>query len=129
MEVSTRTSEGFPFDCIVCGKQMVVSACAPLGDTVCPHCGALVYSHLKQHSIVSDDEKMLADLGVLIETDDYGEVISAQLNGPRYSDSTIEMLASLKDIPRITLNNTAVTREGIERLRQLLPETSIEGIS
>jgi hypothetical protein len=129
METSTRTSEGFPFDCTVCGKQMIVSACTPLGDTVCPHCGALLYAHLKQIPIDSDDEKKLSDLGILIETDDYGEIISAQLNGPQYNDKTIEKLADLKDIPQIKLYNTALTRQGVDRLRKMLPQSSIEDVS
>jgi hypothetical protein len=129
MDTSTRTSEGFPFNCTVCGKQMIVSACTPLGDTVCPHCGALLYAHLKQIPIDSDDEKKLADLGILIETDDYGEIISAQLNGPRYNDKTIEKLAGLKDIPQIKLYNTALTRQGVDRLRRMLPQSSIEEVS
>jgi len=129
METSTRTSEGFPFNCTVCGKQMIVSSCAPLGDTVCPHCGALLYAHLKQLTIDSDDEKTLADLGIVVETDDYGEITSAQLNGPRYNDKTIEKLAGLKSIPQIRLNNTALTPQGVDRLRKLLPQSSIEEVS
>lgn len=108
---------------------MIVSACTPLGDNVCPHCGALLYAHLKQIPIDSDDEKKLSDLGILIETDDYGEIISAQLNGPQYNDKTIEKLADLKDIPQIKLYNTALTRQGVDRLRKMLPQSSIEDVS
>ncbi|MFN7333533.1 MAG: hypothetical protein ACK56W_18410 [Pirellula sp.] len=129
METSTRTSEGFPLICTVCGKQMIVSSCTPLGDTVCPHCGALLYAHLKEHPVDSDDEKKLADLGILVETDDYGEIISAQLNGPRYNDKTIEKLAGLKDIPLIKLYSTALTRQGVDRLRKMLPQARIEEVS
>ncbi|MEI7462382.1 MAG: hypothetical protein WCK15_23545 [Pirellula sp.] len=107
---------------------MIVSSCAPLGDTVCPHCGALLYAHLKQLPIDSDDEKKLADMGILVETDDYGEIISAQLNGPRYNDTTIEKLAGLKGIPQIKLHDTALTPQGVDRLRKLLPQSSIEEV-
>ncbi len=41
---------------------MIVSASTPLGDTVCPHCGAGVYVHWKRTTIDSDDEKKLADM-------------------------------------------------------------------
>jgi|GEM_PF-3011428 hypothetical protein len=101
----------------------------PLGDTVCPHCGVLLYAHLKEIPVVGDDEKKLADLGILVETDDCGEIISAQLNGPRFNDKSIEKLAGLKDIPQIQLYNTALTRQGIDRLRKMLPNTNIEEIS
>lgn len=108
---------------------MIVSSSAPLGDTVCPHCGALLYAHLKQIPIDSDDEKKLADLGILVETDDCGEIISAQLNGPRYNDNSIEKLVGLKDIPQIKLYNTSLTRQGVDRLRKMLPHSSIEEMS
>ncbi|AMV31252.1 hypothetical protein VN12_03975 [Pirellula sp. SH-Sr6A] len=108
---------------------MIVSSCTPLGDTVCPHCGAFLYAHLKELQIDSDDDKKLADLGILVETDDFGEIISAQMNGPRYNDKTIDKLAGLKDIPQIKLYNTALTRQGVERLRKMLPQSSIEEIS
>ena len=107
---------------------MIVSSCEPLGDTVCPHCGALLFAHLKQLPIDSDDEKKLADLGVLVDTDDYGEIISVQLNGPRYNDKTIEKLAGMKDIPHIKLHNTGLTPQGVDRLRKLLPQSSIEEV-
>jgi len=84
---------------------------------------------LKEHPVDSDDEKKLADLGILVETDDYGEIISAQLNGPRYNDKTIEKLAGLKDIPLIKLYSTALTRQGVDRLRKMLPQARIEEVS
>jgi hypothetical protein len=83
---------------------------------------------LKQIAIDSDDEKKLADLGILVETDDHGQVISAQLNGPRYNDKTIGKLAGLRDIPQIKLYNTALTRQGVERLRKMLPGSNIEEV-
>lgn len=107
---------------------MIVSPCTPLGDTVCPHCGALLYAHLKQLRVESDDEKKLADLGILVETDDYGEIISAQLNGPRYNDKTVEQLADLKEIPQIRLYKTALSQQGVERLRRLLPQSRIDEV-
>lgn len=107
---------------------MIVSSCTPLGDTVCPHCGALLYAHLKRLSVESDDEKKLADLGILVETDDYGEIISAQLNGPRYNDKTVEQLADLKEIPQIRLYKTALSQQGVERLRRLLPQSRIDEV-
>lgn len=128
MNTSTRTSEGFPHHCNVCGKQMIVSASTPLGDTVCPHCGAGVYVHWKHTTIDSDDEKKLADMGILVETDDCGEIVSVRLSGPRYNDKAIEKLSGLKDIPQIQLYKTALTQQGIDRLRKILPHSEIEEV-
>jgi|JI7StandDraft_1071085.scaffolds.fasta_scaffold34232_2 hypothetical protein len=43
---------------------MIVSSCTPLGDTVAPHCCALLYDHVKEPPIDSQDEKKLAQQGV-----------------------------------------------------------------
>lgn len=129
MNVSTRTSEGCPCNCPVCGKQMVVIMCQPLGDATCPHCGALVYPRLQHGQLAGDDERRLADLGVLIETDDQGNITVAELHGPRFNDTAIPTLAMLKDVPRIKLNKTGFTEQGVERLRSQLPETDIEEVS
>ncbi len=108
---------------------MIVTLCNPLGDAVCPHCGSMLYPHLSQRSIDDDDEKRLADLGILVETDDRGEVVVAQLNGPRFNDATVSKLASLRDIPLIKLCDTGLTPQGIERLRAVLPSSTVEETS
>lgn len=54
---------------------------------------------------------------------------SAQLNGSRHNDKSIEKLASLKDIRQVKLYNTDPTRQDIDRLRKMLPNSSIEEIS
>ena len=128
MEIATRTSEGSPSECALCGKQMIVAACFPIGDATCPHCGSLLYPQLKRDQPESDDEKKLADLGVLVETNDEGEITAAQLTGFRFDDKKIPELTSLQTIPTITLCNTGFTRAGIERLRQLLPNCTIEEV-
>lgn len=126
MDISTRTSEGIPSDCPVCGKQMIVSACTPLGDATCPHCGFLIYPSLPRNRVDGDDEKRLADLGIIVETNDQGEISIAELHGPRFNDKIVQKLANCKDIPIIKLFNTGLTSQGIEKLRELLPQTSIQ---
>lgn len=126
MEISTRTSEGLPSECTICGKQMIVSACSPLGDAICPHCGSLIFPRLQRDRIDGDNEKRLADMGILVETNDQGEITVAELHGPKFNDRTVRNLANFKDIPVIKLFNTGFSPRGIERLRELLPQTSIE---
>jgi hypothetical protein len=125
MDISTRTSEGIPSECPLCGKQVIVSVCDPIGDAVCPHCGSLLYPTL-QRGALTDDEKKLAHLGILIETNDQGEIISAELHGPTFNDRIVHKLAECRDIPLIKLYNTGFTPQGIERLRKLLPQSTIE---
>lgn len=47
MTISSRTPEGSPHRCWICGGLAVTEPSEPLGDSVCPRCGALL-------SVVSD---------------------------------------------------------------------------
>jgi acyl carrier protein len=40
--VSSRTPEGSPGRCPVCGHEVLVEVSQPLGDAPCPHCGTLL---------------------------------------------------------------------------------------
>ena len=40
MTISTRTPEGDPLKCVVCGKEHLVLSSNPSGDSVCPTCGS-----------------------------------------------------------------------------------------
>lgn len=43
MNPPTRTPEGQPHRCPVCGKQVVIEPSQPAGDAPCPHCGSLLW--------------------------------------------------------------------------------------
>lgn len=42
MTVSSRTPEGEPHRCAICGELAFTEPSQPLGDSVCPRCGALL---------------------------------------------------------------------------------------
>lgn len=126
MDTATRTTEGYPDICPVCGKRMSVNPSDPFGDAVCPHCGVLIYSELSSGDLVPDDLRQLSRLGVQVETDDQGEITRVQFNGPKYDDRTILQIAKLKDVPVIDIRNTGITAQGADRLRALLPDAIIE---
>ncbi len=46
VEASSRTPEGQPSHCPVCGKDLRVDPSRPPGDAPCPHCGSLVWFDL-----------------------------------------------------------------------------------
>lgn len=73
-----------------------------------------------------DHERRLADLGIIVETNDVGEITVAELHGPRFNDNIIMKLGQCSDIPTIKLFGTGFTPQGIARLKELLPRTSIE---
>ncbi len=43
MSISSRTPEGTPGRCPLCGAELAVEFAAPAGDAVCPQCGCLVW--------------------------------------------------------------------------------------
>jgi acyl carrier protein len=40
--VSSRTPEGEPHQCPICGELVATEPSAPLGDSTCPQCGSLL---------------------------------------------------------------------------------------
>jgi acyl carrier protein len=40
--ISSRTPEGSPGRCPVCGREVRLEVSEPLGDAPCPHCGTLL---------------------------------------------------------------------------------------
>src|SRR5262245_8986474 len=126
MDSATRTTEGLPSRCPVCGKRMSIAPGEPLGDAVCPHCGSLFVLPGQQPLHVPDDLCRLAELGAIVETDDEGEVTRIQFHGPNYNDDSVAALANLKGIPIIDIRDTSITPEGADQLRALLPDAVIE---
>jgi len=123
---ATRSTEGLPSKCPVCGKRMSVSPGEPLGDIMCPHCGVLFCPERPTASDVPDDLQRLKELGVTVETDDEGEITRVVFNGHSYSDRSIRGIAKLKGVPIIDVRNTRISPAGADRLRLLLPDAQIE---
>jgi acyl carrier protein len=43
MSISSRTPEGFPNRCPICGAEFVLEPSQPTGDAPCPQCGQLLW--------------------------------------------------------------------------------------
>jgi len=125
MNLSSRTTEGLPNECPVCGKKVWIEPSVPPGDAVCPHCGNLLWFADVVRPL-TDIARRLSELGAVIETDDQGEVRHVQFSGNRYNDLIVPYLAALTSVKSIDLRDTEVTVEGARRLRVLLPNTRIE---
>src|SRR5579862_4413568 len=97
MEISSRTTEGAPNECPICGKQVWIAPSVPPGDATCPHCGSLIwFSDASISAIDVLDE--LKTRGATVRVDNDGQVRAIRLTGPKYTDSAITQLAKLKDI-------------------------------
>ena len=59
MNVSSRTPEGFPSECPLCGASTNLESSQPSGDAVCPNCGSLVWFSAK---LLSTFQRHFADL-------------------------------------------------------------------
>lgn len=59
MTIATRTDDGFPIRCGICGKSSIVNVSRPPGDAVCPSCGSFLWvdsviEFTRQNSFVPD---------------------------------------------------------------------------
>jgi hypothetical protein len=61
MEPSTRTPEGEPNRCPICGNELIIEPSRPPGDAPCPHCGHLLWfdDHESEIDLVLSDEGIL----------------------------------------------------------------------
>ncbi|MAG94358.1 MAG: hypothetical protein CMJ48_11485 [Planctomycetaceae bacterium] len=109
----------------MCGKQSTISAVPPTKDAICPHCGSLIWPD--DSSFTSGDSlRRLAELGAFAETDDEDQVRKIRFVGEIYDDSTVDRIAEIEGVEMMDIVKTAITRAGVERLRQLLPDTLIK---
>ena len=69
MVVSSRTPEGYPHRCPICGQTAYVEPSSPGGDSCCPRCGELLWWFRDRVSAAGGDPESLslettfADLG------------------------------------------------------------------
>ena len=126
MNPSTRTPDGSSGRCPVCGKVVSTTPSEPYGDSTCPNCGTLIYLGKPKEFLSRDDLRRLEELGVLIESDQDGEVTRVQLTGSLYNDEMIPKLVKLNGVPVIDVRHADISPSGVNTLRSLLPDSIIE---
>jgi len=67
---STRTPEGDPINCPICGFPSNVEPSIPPGDCVCPRCGALLWVPAKESKTKSAIRSFVRELQSLVASDD-----------------------------------------------------------
>ena len=124
MDVASRSSEGLPCPCPVCGKDNWIAPSSNLGDAVCAHCGSWLNGLTR--AFVQDYEQILAvKHGIQIETDGQYQICRVTLTGHRFNDTMLEKLKAFRGIPAIDVSQSWITRAGARKLRTLLPGTVI----
>jgi len=127
MDIASRTPEGFPAKCPVCGKQNQVEPTAPLGDAVCAHCGTLLWPIGVGFSpMAADAVERLEKFGLKIDTDDEGQVIRIHISGHRFNDKNLKALAGINGVPVVSVSSTWISLVGFRELQKLLPKSTIE---
>ena len=81
---------------------------------------------VREHTFDHDSEKRLADIGVIVDTDDQGHIKKAELFGPRICDRNLTWLRGLNGIPLVRIGNTSLSENGKKRLRELLTSSLFE---
>jgi hypothetical protein len=125
MEISSRTTEGLPNECPICGKQVWIVPSVPPGDSTCPHCGSTIWFP-DATDTVPDVLHQLQKRGAIVYTDDEGQVRSIRLIGRIYTAAVIDQLAKLNGVKVLDVSGTRITPAGVARKRSLMPETKIE---
>ena len=107
MTISSRTPEGWPNRCSVCGHDFRLEPSPPAWDVPCPRCGALLWSQLqlaKALDQLSGDERTALELRYLHEPRCSLPEIAQHLNRP-----TAKAVAGL-------------LARALDKLRKLLPD-------
>lgn len=132
MDISSRTSEGGPCRCSVCGKVSIVELSPDFADSVCSHCGSLMFPRLmlvRGHDFMTDDERVLAGKGILVVTDDQGEITKVELCGPHIFDGYLLNLRALNGIPHVQIGNTSLSKTGKTILASILDLSFVEDLN
>ncbi|WP_404310854.1 hypothetical protein [Neorhodopirellula lusitana] len=67
---SSRTPEGDPASCPVCGLASAIEPSIPPGDCVCPHCGSHLWMTPKETSTKTAIRSFVRELQALVSADD-----------------------------------------------------------
>ena len=127
MDIASRTPEGFPAKCLVCGKQNQVEPIAPMGDAVCAHCGILLWPiDADVGPIAADAVKRLSEIGLTIDTDDEGQITKIHISGHRFNDKNLIAFSGINGVPIVSISSTWISRVGFRALQKLLPNSTIE---
>lgn len=120
MRPSSRTPEGKPNRCPVCGNEIRIDPSSPADDAPCPHCGHLLWFPtlaVRRVLIADDDNARVECLKASLGDMDLETIVATDAE---------EILASVKRCrPAVLLLNPAL-RDGFEVCRQVKnnPETS-----
>jgi acyl carrier protein len=116
MTTSSRTPEGLPHQCPVCGKIAALEPSYPGGDSVCPSCGHLLWLFR---------DRIGNELGVNLDQIKFDTLLSAEIGVD--SLDLAEVVMELEEetginIPDEVAENFRSVRDVIEYLRRCQEE-------
>lgn len=105
MPVSSRTPEGEPLRCPICGTAADLEVCDPAGDALCPACGSLLWFFRDSVSRISGvppkESTLSANLLDFWENDSLGSielVMELEDRGLKIADEDYEKLRTVRDV-------------------------------
>jgi acyl carrier protein len=100
--ISSRTPEGFPTRCPVCGANTNIEFSPEAGDALCPNCGTLLW----QSAVVLDRlfELFGEQLGVSRENFTADTRLDVA-NGPHDSLDTVELVMQLEELYDLSITD------------------------
>ncbi len=110
MTISSRTPEGAPNRCPVCGNSICIEPSIPPGDAPCPHCGSLLWfaqSILGNESDVLVHDAIVPDLVATTMPDAIREIV-ARLSAVRAIDREQEEDVIQAILKREDLGSTGI---------------------
>jgi acyl carrier protein len=106
MNVSSRTPEGLPHRCPVCGEYASVEPSFPAGDSVCPSCGQLLWWFRDRFGVGAElGDLLVADLGMdSLDTVELVMELEEEF-GVQISGSELEQIQTVEDAIRAILRH------------------------
>jgi len=105
MNISSRTPEGLPERCPVCGKSIRVEPSLPPGDAPCPNCGSLLWF---AETVLGDESELLVQ-----------DAIVANLPATSKPDAIHEIVANLAAAGTVDREHVASIAQAILQREEL----------
>jgi acyl carrier protein len=120
--IASRTPEGQPNRCPLCGASIVLEPSSPSGDAPCPRCGTLLWFLRTSENIIFFEADAIADIRLQIFS-----AIGANLGvDPRQTNEGTHFDSANLDIDSLDLVELVMELE--EQFETVIAETDLEKI-
>ncbi len=112
--IASRTPEGEPNRCPLCGNSVILEPSLPLGDAPCPHCGQLLW-----FVRAAGDTRVFIGPDSALARQQILEAIAARMGIP---EERLADVKSLTDLARVMMEQSTDSLDMIELIMELEEE-------